>query len=366
MPIERNASTTVVVDGKEFLYFGGTNYLGLAHRPELIAAARDAFDRYGFSAGASRLTSGESDMLLALERQLAEFAEAEAALVLPAGFMSNQAVVDGLEDEVDAWLIHKNAHGSIKAAVARSNKPIFEYDFDSDQIPALHKVYALAPQATLAVFAEPIDPLTGRLLNVAALSQACEKQDYLVLDEAHSVGVLGARGVGALEHFQLERRQRLIRTGTFSKAIGTTGGFVVASADVISSIKLHSGSYKVSTPLSPVAVAATRAALRLLCDDPGMTINTLHRNIDTCNRELENLGVHEYAGNAVPIYYLRSSAQITRLGERLRAEGIYMPTVTSYFADFCEIGLRWTIQAGHTEEHLHRLFKALAKTLQPV
>src|ERR1700677_3640700 len=100
MVIEANKSTTVTVDGIEYIYFGGTNYLGLAHRPELMQASARAFEKYGFSAGASRLTSGENDLMLQLEKELSDFANAESAVVLPAGFMSNAVVVDAIEDLV--------------------------------------------------------------------------------------------------------------------------------------------------------------------------------------------------------------------------------------------------------------------------
>ena len=101
MPIEANNSTSVTVDGVTYAYFGGTDYLGLAHRPELMRAAEKAFQSYGFSAGFSRLTSGESDLLLQLEDSLSEFARSEAALVLTAGYMSNFAVVDALDGVVE-------------------------------------------------------------------------------------------------------------------------------------------------------------------------------------------------------------------------------------------------------------------------
>lgn len=365
MVIEANNSTTINLDGKEYIYFGGTNYLGMAHRSELWSAATAAFERYGFSAGASRLTSGESDLLIELEHDLAHFAKEEDSIVLPAGFMTNRAVVDAINDEVDYWIISKYAHGSIKSALAHTGKVLMVDAF----LPAeatgdrrsLRGRLGL-PECRLGFFAEPIDPLLGWLQDIRALSHLVGDTDFLVLDEAHSFGVLGEHGRGALEHFNIPASNpRIIRTGTFSKALGSQGGFILASKQTAKLLKANSNSYKVSTPLSPVACAASLAGLRLLRDQPDSTIRQLRKNLGTVNEGLVEIGFGEFANNPVPIYHLPDSPKIAALREYLPKAGMYLPTVTSYFADFCEIGLRWTIQSGHSAQHLNQLLEAIAK-----
>ena len=362
MPIEANNSTTITVDGVTYAYFGGTNYLGLAHRPELMQAAQKAFQLYGFSAGASRLTSGENDLLLQLEETLSEFARSEAALVLAAGYMSNFAVVDALDSVVDLWIAHKQAHGSVKSALRGSKKRVIIDDGIEQR--TLREKYNLPEGVTIGVFSEPIEPMTGALTNAQKLINSVQKHDYVILDEAHSFGVLGDSGIGALEYFKLSRFEHLIRTGTFSKAIGTQGGFVLGSEELIDRAKQHSNCYKVSTPPSPLACAATVEALRLLRTDRAATVGKLHSNIDHVNKSLVALGLSDYKDNTVPIYYLRDNPLLAKTREALKHKGIFLPAVTSYFADFCDIGLRWTIQAAHSTENLDQLTGVIAESLQ--
>jgi len=353
VPIEENKSTSVTLDGKQYLYFGGTNYLGLAHRPELLRAATAAFEKYGFSAGASRLTSGENDLMLSLEKELAAFARSENSVVLPAGYLANSAVVDGIDDQIDAWVIQEQTHGSIKSALAMSRRQVIT---DSPaKGGSLRERHALPDSWKLGIFAEPVEPMTGRLLDCKALEQSARKSDFIILDEAHSFGYLGDDGVGALQHFNLKHGSRLIRTGTFSKALGSYGGFVVGSDEVVSAIKQKSHIYKSSTALTPVVCAAAAEALRLVVSDKVNTVDKLKSNIAFLNGSLEKLGCTDFRNNNVPIFYLRNSIEIAKLRESLPACGIYVPTVGSYFADFCQIGLRWTIQAGHSIEQLELL-----------
>jgi 7-keto-8-aminopelargonate synthetase-like enzyme len=361
MQIQSNKSTTVVIGGREYLYFGGTNYLGLAHRAELLEAATRAFRTYGFSAGASRLTSGENDLLLALERDVAGFAGAEQALVLPTGFITNAAVVDAIDAEVDYWISSKRAHGSISCALAQSKKPVIISDFSiASNATTFRARHELPGNCKLGVFAEPIDPLLGTVLDLPSLFSALSADDFLILDEAHSFGVLGSRGAGAVEALGVVSSDRLIRTGTFSKALGASGGFILSSGAVIDSIKKQSAYFRLSTPLSPVVCAASIEALRLLKEDGDSTIAKLKTNIARVNNGLVKLGFAEFAENPLPIFHLSNSEQLGRLRSALPDMGVYIPAVTTYFSDSAQAGLRWTIQAGHTNEQLDMLLKALS------
>lgn len=368
MLIQSNQSTSITIDGRDYLYFGGTNYLGLAHRAELWDAASRAFERYGFSCGASRLTSGENELILELEFELARFAKRSAGLVLPAGFMANTAVVEALDEAVDYWIISKYAHGSIKSAVARCANVLMVDGFAENgqgkttNRRTLRGRLGLPENSKLGFFVEPIDPLLGTLTDVAAISALLGPNDFLVLDEAHSFGVLGDTGAGATQHFKIPPSGSVISTGTFSKALGAYGGFVVGERTLIDQIKLKSACFKVSTPLTPVACAASLESLKLVQCDPKSTTAALRRNIERTNTALADSGFGQFEANVVPIYHLLDTERTRLLRDSLPEQGLYLPTVTSYFADYCEIGLRWTIQAGHTEQHLDRLLTAIAKS----
>lgn len=366
MIVQSNASTTVTIDGTSYLYFGGTNYLGIAHRPELLDKAAQAFKNYGFSAGASRLTSGENSLILSLEKQLAEFGRSSNALVMPAGFIANSAVVDGVEDFTDVWVVHTQAHGSITAAISKSRKPVIKDDFNfTDDKRSFRQRHNLSTNTRLCVFAEPIDVMSGSLLHVPSLLAATEQSDLVVLDEAHSFGVLGKTGYGAQEHFAIDRPETLIRTGTFSKALGTYGGFILANKRIIDAVKLGSSAYKASTPLTPVVCAAAQEALRLVVEDAPNTVDKLKDNLSRLNNLLTERQVGNFIGQCIPIYNLANSPAVARLRDALPDRGICVPTVTSYFADYCEIGLRWTIQAGHSEGELQTLVSVISDNCSP-
>lgn len=347
--IQENNGTSIVVGGKTFMYFGGTNYLSIAHRPELLSAASEAFYVYGFSAGASRLTSGETFQLLELEEDLADFAGGESALMLPSGYVSNLAVVDALDEKVDLWVVQSEAHRSIISALRQSTKPIKTASkHELDEV-----LSARRQKETIGVFLEPIQPLTGELIDVAAIARQLQPQDFLILDEAHSFGVLGNRGRGAAEHFHIQDNCFLVRTGTFSKALGAQGGFVISSGDVIAAVIQKSGTYRASTPLSPVLVAASQAALGLLRQEPETTINKLKTNIALMNAHLFRKGIQH--SNDVPIYNLCGLSRLIEMEAALTKAGVFVPPVGKYFAGAGEIGVRWTMQANHSPEQINLL-----------
>lgn len=361
MPIEKNQSTIITIDGKQYRYFGGANYLGLAHRPELLQTATSAFRSYGFSSGASRLTSGENDLITKLEQNLAEFARAPAALALPTGYMANLAVIDAIDDLVDVWVIQEQSHGSrFRSAVNQSRSRVLVVDWSKED-RSIRQRFDLPWGCKLGILVEVIDPLLGKLFDMRSLLRSSIESDFIVLDEAHSFGVIGDNGIGALEHFGLQGRERLIRTGTCSNALGTSGGYVLASDQIITQIMQRSDCYKMSSTISPVVCGATLEALRLMQEDFDGTIGKLRANVARMNQGLNKVGLNNYESNVVPIFCLRNSPAVSKLREALPECGIYAPSVTSYFESISEIGLRWTVQAGHGDEDLDLLMHIVAK-----
>lgn len=357
--LSSNQATYVSIDARKYLYFGGTNYLGLAHRPELLQAACRSFERFGLSSGASRLTSGENELLMDLEKEFASFAGVAAALVLPAGFMSNQCVVESIEKEVDAWLISEHAHASIQAAVRQSRKPVFVETNVFQDLRLLKSKHGIGQNKVLAVFAEPVSALAGELGDLVGLASTIGGSDYLILDEAQSMGVLGKSGRGGLEHFSLRPDERLIRTGTFSKAFGSYGGFVLSSHEIAGRIRALSQTFRGSTSLPPFLCAAISEALRILINDPGSTINSLAENIAFVNEGLSKFLAPAILEKVTPIYYLEHSDRIEHVSTLALESGIYIPSVQNYFPAQSRIGLRFTIQAGHSKEELKRLLDLL-------
>ncbi|MBX9686156.1 MAG: pyridoxal phosphate-dependent aminotransferase family protein [Candidatus Obscuribacterales bacterium] len=361
MRLSSNRSTHVEFEGKNYLYFGGTNFLGLAQRPELIEAALAAFEKFGLSSGASRLTSGDNEELAGLERELAQFAASQSALVLPAGFLSNQAVVEGLDHKVDVWIAFAKAHASIHAALKHSKKEVLFLEDPECGAAAdgLREHLGLTSRMRIGLFLEPIFPLKGRLASVCEIRARLAEKDILILDEAQSMGVLGENGRGAIEHFKLPPLN-LIRTGTFSKAFGAYGGFVLADPDNLDLIRSRAASVGGSTSLPPAICAAARASIRLIENEPESNIQKLNANIIYLNRLLSEI---DLASSKVPIFYQEASPRLAEIREKLLEEQIYLPSVSSYFSSSSQIGLRWTIQAAHSREQLDLLVESIKSFL---
>lgn len=359
MAIQENHSTTVVIDGRECLYFGGTNYLSLAQRPELMRAGAAAFEKYGFSAGAGRLTSGESELLLQLESELIAFSSREAAVTLPAGYLSNLAVVEALEDSVDSWIIQPHAHGSVRSAIATSRKPIHVLEDDDVPDAPFRQHCNLEEQTRIGIFVEPINALTGVLTDAGRWLSLTSSRDFIIFDEAHSFGVLGQNGAGVTELAGVSKSPNthasVVSTATFSKALGGAGGFIIGANSVVDKIKDSSNSFRGSTPLSPVACGAALESLRLIKEDRASTLDKLRSNIDMVNGALVQLGYDWFRSNVVPIYHLPRSDKLDDLHSRLLSKSIYVPSVGDYYRGKGDIGARWTIQAGHTQDQLNCL-----------
>jgi 8-amino-7-oxononanoate synthase len=370
MLILENNGVSVKIEGETYLYFGGTNYLGLAHRRELLEAANEAFQRFGFSAGASRLTSGESAVLIALENRIAQFVGSKSALILPSGYISNFAVVDAIEDLVDAWVIQPNAHRSILAAIAQSKKMVYVIDDANgdNKVNLGGKTLSFPSLKTCperfrkGFFLEPIDAMNGNVSDPRPIFEELDSSDFLILDEAHSLGVLGDSGKGAREFFGLASASNLITTGTFSKAFGTQGGFVLASGDVIGRIIERSGAYRSSTPLSPVIAAATMESLRLLMESPESTIQKLQSNMQIMRKSVAQLNTS--SNPHVPIFYVSGLDSLPAIQTALKEQHICVPQVGSYFAGASNIGLRWTIQANHSQEQMELLSNTILKSME--
>lgn len=364
--LESNFGTRVNIEGRQYLYFGGTNYLSMAQRPELKESFLRAFELYGMSTSASRLTSGETDLLLGLEDELARFFSAESSLTLPAGFMANQALVEALDNFVDAYIQLSPSHSSISSALAMSKKPVYSLE-SVKQIAALRNG-ELKNCGASALFIEPIDALSGEILNLSHIidsfffDQAPGKRNYLVLDEAQSAGVLGKSGKGALEHFAIEANEFIVRTGTFSKAFGAYGGYILASAQIIAAVKEFSPAFRGSTSMPPPICAAARTSLAILRENPESCLEILKEKLGIMNMLLSERGCRkDFSGHQTAIYYLEHLNEATGLHKILFENGIFLPSIKSYFlGSGAEPGLRFTLQAMHSKGDLEKLARLLS------
>jgi 7-keto-8-aminopelargonate synthetase-like enzyme len=352
----------IIIEGKKCLYFGGTNYLGMANRPEVISAARSALERFGLSSSASRSTSGTTELHLALESAICSFAGSEDAVLICSGYMSMCALLETVAGKDDLILVQGAAHPSIWMAVRVSGLPYMEVDpFDPDQFSQVLREVD-GKKGRLLVVAEGVTPLTGRLLPLPELLDRLEGKDALfLLDEAHAFGVLGNRGRGTAEHFGIDDH-RIMTCTTLSKAFGSSGGVIPGSRRLVDQVRKFSKVYLASTPPPAPVLGAARAALEYAANNSGM-IECLRVNTERLKKGVAELGlpVDPTPVPIIPICF-GDSGKLESLSGRLLEMGILAPY--GNYPGSPDGGLvRITVSAAHTTEQIDYLLDCLKKVL---
>src|SRR5919197_2185103 len=231
--LEGQAGPVVAMEGRERIMLGGNNYLGLTGDPRVKQAARDALERYGTGVTGSRFMNGTLPIHLELERELADWTGEEDALVYTAGYLANVGCIATLLDPGDSVICDAGDHASILDAVSMARARI--RPFRHGRLDKLETMLERSESdgGGVLVVVDGVFSMEGDLADVPAIAELCGRHGArLMVDEAHGVGVLGARGTGACEAYGVEDEVDL-RMGTFSKYIDSCGGFIAGPADVI-------------------------------------------------------------------------------------------------------------------------------------
>jgi 8-amino-7-oxononanoate synthase len=321
---EAPCGATTRIDGRELLNFYHYNYLGLARDPEVGTAAKAAIDRYGTSTGGSRLAAGELALHRELEAELAAFLGVEDAVVFLGGHAANESTIGHLLGPGDLILHDELAHNSILQGALLSGAEIQSFAHldaaDADRI--LHQRRRRARRVLVAI--EGCYSAEGDTPDLDAFVALAERhQVNLFVDEAHSLGVLGASGRGICEHAGVDPRRVDICMGTLSKALGSAGGYIAGSAALIEYLRYTAPGFVYSVGMAPACAAAALAALRKLRAEPER-VARLHANADLFRREAlaHGLDIGPRPLAAVIPVYVRSARRCLRLIERLRERGV--------------------------------------------
>jgi 8-amino-7-oxononanoate synthase len=350
-----------VVDGRPVLHFAGSNYLDLAHHPEVIEASARAAREHGCAAGGSRLISGNLSIHEQLEEELAELLRVEAALLFSTGYMANAGVIPALASSDDVVVSDELNHASIidGCRLARAETRVFPHG-DLDALEAtLRRVASTRRRVLLAVDGiYSMDGDVAPLPEMVALARRFGAM--LLLDDAHATGTLGARGSGTAEFLGLDQGVDIV-VGTLGKALGSFGAFVAGSAKLRDLLVNVARSFIFSCALAPPQLGAARAALGLL-DREAWRREQLRVNAERLRRRLAERGVstHPSTTHIIPVILggnRRTMATCERLLERgFFAQGIRHPSVAEGSAR-----LRLTPMATHREEEIDALADAVAE-----
>ena len=255
----------VVVDSREVVAFCSNDYLGLAADPRLTAAAREGAARYGVGAGASHLILGHNTAHHALEEALARFVNLPRALLFSTGYMANLGIVTALAGRDDAVFADKFNHASLNDAVLLSRAEFRRYPHND--LAALEKLLAVSKGRRKLVVTDAVFSMDGDIAAVPELLRLCERHDaWLVLDDAHGFGVLGAEGRGVLAHYGIAS-PRIIYMATLGKAAGVFGAFVAGASDVIEVLLQRARTYIYTTATPPLLAHALLASLEIIANE---------------------------------------------------------------------------------------------------
>ncbi|MCO4743967.1 MAG: aminotransferase class I/II-fold pyridoxal phosphate-dependent enzyme [Proteobacteria bacterium] len=366
---EGTARNVTQVAGREMANYSSYNYLGLSGEPEVLAATRDAVDTFGTSVSASRVASGERPFHHELEAKLAKAQDTEDALLFTAGHATNVTTIGHLFGPEDLVLHDELIHDSILQGIKLSgaSRRSFKHEDASDleaQLKQLRKHY----QKVLIVV-EGVYSMDGDICNVPAYIEL--KKTYgclLMVDEAHSFGVIGATGCGAREHFGFNGTDVDIWMGTLSKSLASCGGWIAASKELIMYLRYTAPGFVYSAGLTPANGVAALTALDKMLAEPDR-VETLQSNAQYFHDELDKRGLDTgpaEGGSAVIPVVTGNSMHALMLSQRLVDQGINVqPIVYPAVADDAA-RLRFFLSSTHTREQLAWTAERVAETLASV
>jgi 8-amino-7-oxononanoate synthase len=352
-PHEGVSSHTIVIDGRPYINYSGYNYLGLAGHPEVSAAAKAAIDVYGTSVSASRFASGEIPLHRELERELAALVGAEDCVAFVSGYGTNVSTIGHLFDARDIIVHDELIHNSARLGGVMSGAKRFV--FPHNDYAVLDKILGdqrgrFRRALVIVEGAYSMDGDVPDLPRVVAIKR--KHRAMLMVDEAHSLGVLGERGGGVREHFGLASGDVELWMGTLSKAFSASGGFIAASASLVKALKYTAGGFVYSVGLSPPDSAAALAAIRLMRREP-QRIAQLRSRIALFKDLARAAGLDTGASeSAVVPVVVGASLLALRLADALFKRGINVHPILYPAVPEASARLRFFLTASHTEEEI--------------
>ncbi len=351
-----------VVGGRQLINFCSNDYLGLAGDPRLVEALRAAASRWGVGSGAAHLVTGHTAEHHVLEEELAEFTGREATLLFSTGYMANVGAITALAGRGEVLLQDRLNHASLIDGARQSGARLLRYAH-ADAAAAARLAAEHAGQFALLA-TDGVFSMDGDVAPLRELAATARRHDaWLLVDDAHGFGVLGARGAGSLEAAGLSADEVPLLVGTLGKACGTFGAFVAGDRDVVDLILQRARSYIYTTALPPAVAAATRASLAILRAE-GWRRDRLRQLIARFRAAAGERGL-PLAESVTPIQpvLVPGAAHCLAASRLLMERGFWVSAIRHPTVPAGTERLRVTLSAGHCEEDIDRLVDALAAVL---
>ena len=364
-PIESGQDTEVIIDNKRVLMFGSNSYLGLTNHPKIKEASKKAIDKYGTGCAGSRFLNGTLDIHIELENRLAKFVGKEAAVLFSTGFQVNLGVLSSVTGRNDYLILDEYDHASLIDGSRLSFSKVIKYAHN-DMEDLQRKLSILPEEAVKLIAVDGIFSMEGDIVKLPEIVQiADEFGANIMVDDAHSLGVIGHNGAGTASHFNLTDEVDLIM-GTFSKSLASLGGFIAADADTIDYLKHRARALMFSASMTPGSVASVIAALDIIETEPER-IAKLWDNTNYAMKLLveEGFDLGPTESPILPIY-VRDNHKTFQVTRQLQNDGIFVNPVVSPAVPSDSSLLRFSLMATHTFGQIDEAIEKIAKAFKEV
>jgi 8-amino-7-oxononanoate synthase len=372
--IESEAGPVVEMEGREVVMLGSNNYLGLTGDPRVKDAARAALERYGTALTGSRFMNGTIPLHVELEREIADWMRTEDSIVFTTGYQANLGTIGTILEPGDTVICDSGDHASILDGCRLSGAKL--RPFRHNRMDKLERMLERAAEdgGGVLVVVDGVFSMEGDIAPLPEIAELCGRHGArLMVDEAHAVGVLGERGAGTCELFELEDRVDL-RMGTFSKSLASCGGFIAGPAEVIEYLRISSRAFMFTAAAVPAAVGAALEAVRICRTEGGPMFERLLDNATYLHRGLTELGLHVVDPTTLPDgsdaitpivpVVVGEDWQAALLWKALFDAGVYTNVALHPAVPPGGALLRTSLMATHRREHLDRALQIFGQVIE--
>ncbi len=359
---ETAQSSHVKIENKDFILLASNNYLGLIDDEQVKKSAQAAIEKFGSGSGGSRLTTGNLILHEELEKNLADFKNTESAILFNTGYMANLGTISALCDKNSIIFSDELNHASIIDGCRLSRAKIVIYKHN-DMLDLERKINQFRNSSFRIIISDAVFSMDGDIANLPEIISIARKYNLLVMiDEAHSTGVIGKNGHGIVEHFDLNDKPDILM-GTLSKSLASEGGFVCGNNLLIDYLHNKARSFIFSTSLSPAALTSAITALKILNDEP-QRVKQLQYNVNFFCTQLKNYGINVKSESAIIPVIIGDEEKSLKIAEKLFDEGIYISAIRYPTVAKGAARLRIAIMATHTEEDLKISAQKIAQAVE--